>query len=327
MKEKKNIKRQGNLVLFPGAIERMVEQAQGLAENYHYAQANKLFEEALQYTEGDEMSLSVYAYSLYEAKDFGRAKEICEDLLALGPVMYFEAMELYLTICMQLRQFRQVEKIIESLFDEGAIPQDQVEKFERLKNLNAEIAENQRLQVEVDEAPVEEPLEFDAPHFLEKSLSEQMMIVHDLASQNIRPIVDELKKIIEYEETNLFIQSLIVILLVEQQVVMDVVIKKFDREITVNPATLELPTKLPQFQEVSAILLEKLEQEPSILELAQYLIAKHAIVTYPFEWLDYASDDVVQSYIDFVRVMFGEVQEMDYELVEFLQQLEKIAEL
>ena len=52
-----------------------------------------------------------------------------------------------------------------------------------------------------------------------------------------------------------------------------------------------------------------------------------SIVTYPFEWLDYESDDVAISYIDFVRSMFGEIQEMDYEIIEFLQKLEKLTEL
>ena len=61
--------------------------------------------------------------------------------------------------------------------------------------------------------------------------------------------------------------------------------------------------------------------------MVEYLISKHAIVTYPFEWLDYDPEDVAYTYIDFVSLMFGNVQEMDYELIEFLQMLEKITEL
>lgn len=71
----------------------------------------------------------------------------------------------------------------------------------------------------------------------------------------------------------------------------------------------------------------KLEQDPSTLEMVQYLMAKHAIVTYPFEWHPFEADDVAYSYIDFVLAMLGNVQEMDYEIIDFLQMLEKLTEL
>lgn len=95
----------------------------------------------------------------------------------------------------------------------------------------------------------------------------------------------------------------------------------------INPSTLSLPTKMPQFNHISKIVMDKLDKDPSTLELVEYLVAKHAIVTYPFEWLHYDAEDVALSYIDFVRTMFGSVHEMDYEIVEFLQNLEKLTEL
>ena len=323
------LKKHGNVVLFPGTTERLLEQARALAENYQYNEANELFENAFQLTEGDELSLSIYAYSLYETKKYERAKEICENLLALGPNNYFEVMELYLTICMQLRQFKQVEKIIESLLDEEAIPFDQVEKFQRIKKLNADIAQNQDSQLDelVNEEEVEEEFEFDVNHFLQLPLQQQLMQIHDLTDKNIRPLVEQLKQIVESESIHPFIQSLVLILLVEQEVNINLTIQKFGRMKVMNPIQMDLPTKLPQFQEITSIILEKLEQDPSTLEFVQFLISKHAIVLYPYEWLDYDSEDVAISYIDLVKTMFGEIKEMDYEIVEFLQNLEKMTEL
>ena len=67
-----------NIVVFPGTIEQLLSQAHAYAEQYQYNLANEKFEETLQYTQGDEMTLSVYAYSLYEARDFEKAKEYAE---------------------------------------------------------------------------------------------------------------------------------------------------------------------------------------------------------------------------------------------------------
>ena len=326
-KKKKSLSVFENVVVFPGTVERLIEQAHAYVGDYRYDMANEKFEEALQYTAGDEMTLSVYAYSLYEAREFKKAKEVCERLLEIGPSMYFDAMELYLTICMQLREFKQVEKIIDSLMEEDVIPDDQLEKFARLKNLNAEIAENKRIQEEEVVIQEEVEKEFDAEDFLNKPTEEQLAAVQELMMSNIRPVAPVLKDIIEHEKAHPFIKSLMLLLLVEQEVPMEMEIEKFERVMAVNPAELELPTKMPQFQTVSAIIARELEQEPSTLELVQQLLAKHAIATYPFEWLDYGPEDVARGYIDYVRAMFGEVQGTDDEIIGFLQHLEKLTEL
>ena len=326
-KKRKRVQTFDNVVVFPGTVEQLLSQANEYAEQNQYHLANEKFEEVLQYAPDDERALSVYAYSLYEAHDFKKAKDICERLLEIGPSMYFEAMELYLTTCMQLRQFKQVEKIIESLLDEDVIPAEQLEKFQRLKNLNADIAESKRLQEERDVAQAAMTTDLSTEQFFAKTPVEQLMFVHELTAVNIRPIARQLKEIIEHEETHPFIKSLVLILLVEQEVLMDIHIKKFGRVQYVNPVELKLPTKMPRFQAITASVAERLEREPSILELIQSLIAKHAIVTYPFEWLDFEDEDVATSYIHYVRAMFGDVQARDCELMIFLQQLEKLTEL
>lgn len=326
MKDEEKGMQNSKIILFPGTIERIVEKAHQHAEQQQFTQANELFEQVYEYIEQDEMHLSVYTYSLYEVKEFQRARAVAEQLLAIGPSLYFEAMELYLTICMQLREFKQVEKMIESLLEEGIIPKEQIEKFERLKSSNAEIADNKQMQDDLNFAQDHKEA-FHVESFLAQPVEQQLLTVQSFMERNIRPLTAEVVSIIENPSTHPFIQSLLLVLLVEQQVATDVHVQKFGRKQEVNAATLELPTKLVQFQEISAYVFKQLEQEPSTLELVQYLIAKHAIVTYPFEWLDYDSEDVAQSYIRFVKSMFGDVQQVDDELHSFLQQLERISEL
>ena len=318
-----------NVVIFPGTAEKLIEEAHEYVEKFQFHVANDYFEEALKYTEFDELSLSVYAYSLYEVKSFERAKEICEKLLSMGPTMYLEVMELYLTICMQLKNYKQVEQIITSLIEEDAIPPEQLEKFQRLKELNANIAEN----VEMDENPIhiaQNDVDFENFHlenFLSLTPNQQLNTIHEITALNIRPIAHHLKEIVENDQTHPFIKSIILILLVEQEIDLSIKLCKFEKELVVNPLTLQLPTKLPQFIEISKIVSEKLEKDPSTLEMVEYLISKHAIVTYPFEWIDYKIEDVATAYIDYVRTMFGAVAEVDNVLLTFLQKLEKLTEL
>lgn len=326
---KKKIKPQklsNNIVLFPGTIEILISQAHKCVEIGKFQEANRYFEEALQYFEGDELTLSVYSYSLYETKQYEKAKEVCEKLLKFGPSMYFEVMELYLTICMQLKQFQQVEKIITALLDEEKIPKDQIEKFKKLKELNANIAETKQIQdYNSNEALPFEKFELDA--FLSLDKEQQVKEIHMLASSNIRPILAQLKKIVEHKDCHPFIISMILILLVEQEVDINLKLKKFNRSKIINPSCLTVPTKMPQFLAVSKIIESKLEHNPTFLEMVESIVIRHAIVTYPFEWLEYDTEFVANNYISYVETFFGNKKEINSEFLDFIRYLENLSQL
>lgn len=314
------------VVLFPGMVEKIIERAHVAAESSRYAEANELFEQALSYKNGDEYMLSVYAHSLYEVKNYARAKEICEDLIALQPEFYFEVMELYLTICMQMKEFQQVEKIIQTLFDQQVIPVEQQEKFQRIQHLNKRIASNkQKLeQEEVVESTIQEQ---DVNQFLNLTVMEQLIRTQQFAELNIRPYKHFFKAIIEAETMHPFIQSLLLILLVEQEVSIDITVAKFGMVKKINPANYHLPTELPQFQEMYSLLTERFEQNPTILEMLQQVLSKHAIVAYPFEWTPYDSVDVANTYVQYVNAMFGQIEEHDYDIMKMIQMLDDLSDL
>lgn len=326
MKKKyKKAKHFENIVVFPGMTERLLEEGHRYAENYQYDLAVKSFDEALRYTEGDEGTLSVYAYALYEIRAFDRAKLVCEELLAMGPTLYFEVMELYLTICMQLKNFEQATTLIAALLEEEAVPPEYIEKFERLKQLNSEIAENRQTKWQVDEQEIDgQNCQFN--DFKNRSIHQQITLLHELTHTNIRPLQTELVAMISDTDMHPFVQSLALLLLVEQQVDVTVTVNKLGEMRVVNPNDLRLPTELPQFQQIQTIVQTTLEKDPTTLEMVEYLIAKHAIVSYPFEWLSYDIEDIAQSYIDYVQAMFGHMKEMDYELIDFIQLLDRLSE-
>lgn len=60
----------------------------------------------------------------------------------MGTTLYVEVMELYVTVCMQLKEYHQVESLITTLIEENVLPEDQLEKFERIRSLNQEVAKN-----------------------------------------------------------------------------------------------------------------------------------------------------------------------------------------
>ncbi len=324
-KRKRHVIKHDNIIVFPGAVQTLIREGHLYAENYQYEEAVASFEKAFLYETGDELALSAYAYALYELKSYNKAKEVCEQLLAMGTTLYVEIMELYITVCMQLKQYHQVESLITTLLEEDVLPLEQIEKFQRLKSINQEVARN--LQQKEDAQRLIEEQEYELLKFSKLTPDEQSIRLHRLMDTNVRQLKTALKAIIECTTIHPFVQSLALILLVEQEVSIDITVSKFDQTMFINPIELVLPNQLPQYNEVKKIIENKLQQDPTTLEMVQYLMAKHAIVTYPFEWHPYEADDIAYSYIDFVQSMLGKVQEMDYDLIEFLQMLEKLTEL
>ncbi|MFJ7731446.1 DUF3196 family protein [Lysinibacillus sp. NPDC097231] len=324
-KRKRHVIKHDNIVVFPGAVQTLIREGHMYAENYQYEEAIASFEKAFLYEAGDELALSAYAYALYETKAYDKARNICEQLLAMGTTLYVEIMELYITVCMQLKEYHQVESLISTLLEENVLPVEQLEKFERLRNLNREVARNIRKQEDAQQ--ILEEQEYELTKFSELTPDEQSIRLHRLMDTNVRQLKSPLKAIIECSTIHPFVQSLALILLVEQEVSVDITVSKFDQTMMINPTKLVLPNQLPQYRAVKKVIEDKLEQDPSTLEMVQYLMAKHAIVTYPFEWHPFEADDIAYSYIDFVQSMLGKVQEMDYEIIDFLQMLEKLTEL
>lgn len=321
-----NNKKEKKIIAFPGMVERLLVQAEMHVDQYEYKKAVELLEQAFQHEEPDAQYLGMYAYCLYEIKQYEQSKIACETLLEQNPPHYFEVMELYLTVCMQLKQFKQVEKLIESMKKERIIPPEQQEKFDRLQALNANVSQLKEQQEKLEE-PVNKDEWFEVETFIRLAKEEQLIVIQQLTERNIRPITNELVNILQHEQTHPFVKSLILILLVEQEVSAQVTLSKFGETVVVDTKSLPLPTSMPKFIALTEELYDVFEQEPSTLEMVQFMLSKHAIVMYPFDYLDYELDDLVQGYIDFVRLMFGEMRESDVELQHFLHELEKLSDM
>lgn len=327
MPKKKYITK-NNVIMFPGTLERLKMQAHHYAENYQYDRAVEAFEEVLSYEEGDEQLLSAYAFSLFEVRRFQEAREVCEQLFAIGTDLYIEVMELYLSTCMELREFQHVEMMISELMRENAIPPQALEQFEHIRALNARIAESAAKKEQTQH--VVETLEegdylLDA--FFEQSLLKQVQLLRTLQEANVRPIAKRLKHIIEDESVHPMVQAIALYILVEQQVAMSLTVTKFGHTETVDPATLELPENMLIVASVLEIVENKLQQEISTLDMVQYLVARHVLVTYPFAWFDEDAEHIADGYIDYVHQMFGHPQETDSKLMDFILELEKFSEL
>ena len=305
MKKYRRIQRRGNLVVFPGTLERLVQEAYTYFERAQFAEAIDYFEQVLALDPFHEEVMGPYAYALYEEKRYPEAKEITEQLLQEDEYDTIEWIELYLTICIQLREYDYVSTEIERLLQEDAVPEHALKKFHYLKELN------ERLVHKYEEFEQREPeiklLSF--AQFFELSPIEQqneLVRIRDVGKRSF-PL---LREIVTQSDAP-FLQTNALLLLKEHDDSEPLLVKKYDMERQIVPNSLSHPFENDKVQRVISQVEQRLEKTPSLIEFTFAMIQKYSIAAYPFRWETYEVEEVAKAYCQYAQSLFedGELDE------------------
>lgn len=318
-----------NVIVFPGMVDRLIAEGLKHAEEFKYDLAVNAIRQALTYREADEQTLGVYAYSLYEIRQFKEAKTVCEELLKLGPTYYFETIELYVTILMELREFDQIEDMLKVIIEEENIPLDKLEKFEQLLELGSRLSK-QKGNLPIDDIPHNNQIDaslFELNTYTAFSEDKQQQLLVELEGANLSQIEDQLVGIVESPLLSPVTKSFAFLLMVHEEIDRMMTIEKFGQTLEVNPKWYPDPAETPVVQQVLTLTKDKLNQNPSKLDMVEDLILRHSFATYPFEWMDFEAKEVAEAYNDYVSSMLGEEVRLEGQLYELIIKIEMFFEL
>lgn len=307
-----------NVVVFPGTYERIVEEGLTAVEQSLFEEAVVAFDQAINLDPDDTDFLGPYAVSLYETKEFERAKEMAAKLLHSGTTDYIDAMELYLTISIQLQEYEEVELTIDTLFDEGIVPQELLGKFNYIRELNDRLANRYGIDENVNTSPV-----FTLEEFKGMSPGHQQMTLASLEGTDITPIIPVVKQLAELDEVSPICKSFALTLLQQIDLTEEVTVKKFGMEAVCIPSDLILPGEDDFTKNVQKIIRKELSKDPTRLEMALGLIGKFVITAYPFNWgPDYQELEVANAYIDYIECLFTGQRLPDNKLHLLIQEID-----
>jgi tetratricopeptide (TPR) repeat protein len=286
MKKREPVKQKENVIFFPDLDKRLTEK--GL-ENLHmkrFKEAISLLEDAreLDPENGDILIGLVLAY--FEGASFKKAKELAKEMLLKGIGDYFQMVDLYLTILIQLHEYKEIVATIEALMDEKEIPLEKKEHFLTILQFSRRMAENRLSQGEVREQEESLQVENELAEFNLHSINdpkEQMLYISSLADKNIRPYINEIKRFLNDSSGNPFLKTMLLNLLKEQEYDKEISVEKF------NIHNVFIPTQLPEIGsqtemiEIKNQLKQRLEQsDPVLLENIKSLVDRHFFIFYPF---------------------------------------------
>ncbi|WP_066063713.1 tetratricopeptide repeat protein [Neobacillus soli] len=286
MKKREQAKRIDNVIFFPGLEKRLTNKGLESLEKKKFNEAINLLEEAKELdSENDDILIGlVLAY--FEAGSFKKAKQLANEMLLKGIGEYFQMVDLYLTVLIQLHEYQEIVATIEALFEEKEIPEDKHDHFLTILQFSRRMAENRQSQLDInDNAHEEETTAQGLNLFSIKNLNEQMQVASNLAEKNIRPYAAEIADYLKAEEGHPFLKTILLTLLKEQEIDRELVVRKFAMEGKVIPTQLPEVRVQPRMIAIKNLLENQLENNnPVLFENTIGMVDRIFFLCYPFEF-------------------------------------------
>lgn len=315
-KKYRDLKRKGNVVVFPTTINRLLTDGMKLLKEERYEEARDGLYQVLTYEPEHPAALGAYSYCLYELGDYEEALEVCRELLKVGPIHYLETMELYISILMQVREFEEAEQVIEALIEEKVLPEERLEQFHLLRDLNERIASKAVEKIDADQ--------FTPEAFLELTAYEQERKVMELPPSSFKPLTAKMVGLLEHPEIDMLAKTYILYIMHQEEIDAKVDIHKFHYSGEFNPRHLTDPQESQRVNAIKGIFADELAKDPTRLEMANELFERHVYLFYPFLMDEYEPEEVAEAYMSFLEGLFtGEIDgAADEELLKLIMQAE-----
>lgn len=279
MKKKERDMNNQNIVLFPGLKDRLLVLGLEHLDNHRYAEAADLLSQANEIDPEDpEIGIS-FLLALYESGNYENAKVQCNKLLYRGIGDYFEIIDVFLMILIQLSEHDEVVHTINALIEENEVPIEKKEHYEKLL-----LYSEKRISTHINHNQTHDEIESEHSLFSNNDITEQIMKVAQLTNKNIRPFISELTTYLLDTSSHPFIQTMVINVLKEHGSEKEFVVKKFQYEETIIPANLNSIFETPFYTTFINDIKVKIENEnPSFFEQIKSIIDRHFFLLYPFE--------------------------------------------
>lgn len=286
MKKRQGKKTGSNVILFPNLDQRFLEKGLEYLQDKKYQPAVGLFEEALTLSPDNRDVYIGLLLAYYESGMYEKAKLVGKEMLRRGIGEYFDTVELYLMVLVQLHEYEEIATTIDALLDEKEIPREKIDHFTKL----LDFARRRKDENWEDDYGVSAPESEERQESLglldNQNENKLILIIAELANKNTRLYIDEIKTYLSQPEGHPFLKTMLLSILKEQEYEKEIVVNKFKRERTVIPAQLFDMNENMQKLEIERELQNKLESEnPVLYEQIRGLLERQMFLLYPFDFL------------------------------------------
>ncbi|MFC0187989.1 tetratricopeptide repeat protein [Fictibacillus aquaticus] len=273
------------IVPFPNLDSRLVEKGMSSLKAKKFREALNCFEQLLEIDPVHPQGHLGTVLSLVELGELTKAKVRAEKMLKQDIGDYFDVLQIYLSILIQLSEYKTVVSTIEAVLEENQLPADKAETIYQLLHFSRRVMEQEnwphaaeqpgRAEQENDLHTYQNMLESDKPSF-------QWLAVQQLKSFPADDTYELFIRFLSDEKKHPAVKSLILQYFKEQGISRTIPVHKNGDIIQVNVQELYQWDAHPFHLEVKKRIKSILEQEnPSLMDFAEAVWRDYMLSSYP----------------------------------------------
>jgi len=286
MDNEKNDNKQGNVIQFPKLKERLISKGLDALKNKKFKEALELLLQAQDLTEQhDEIDLGIVV-CLLELGRLNEAKDRCKLMLHQDIGDYFNVLQVYLSILIQLGEYQEVIQTIEAVLEEDQFPPTYFENFIKLLELSRKMIDSGEIEPNnnIEEDAMEDLDSILHQTFIENNNHhEQAALIQQVKDRNMHKYVPIMAQFLQSPTKHPIIKTMVLQLLIDNNVSENISIEKFGETRSVIPANLRDISQDEYGGKVLAILENSLGQEnPTLFEVTKELWLRYMFILFPF---------------------------------------------
>jgi tetratricopeptide (TPR) repeat protein len=276
-------KRDDNVILFPGLISRLVERGMSALKEKRYYDALSCFTQTVELEPQHAQARYGLVITSIELNRLPQAKEHCRSMLDEGIGDYYEILQVYISILVQLGDYEEVAFMLEGVMEDNKFPPDKAESFYQLLQFARQMTgESQEIEEDIEEPELTRP----GPELIEQleegSMDQQLGAIQQLSRYDLQVVKDAFRSFLLAEQNNPVLKSYVLQLLKELGCEETFTVHKFGESYSVHIASLEKVFH----EQFGKAVLERLEKEldqvdPTMLDMVRQMWWHFLFAVYP----------------------------------------------
>lgn len=263
-----------NIVFFPKLKDRIINLGKKALEEKNFSKALMLCNQLKEMNEHNSQTELAAVACLLEGNRAREAKERCEDLV-FGPFESDEAIEVYISILFQLKEYEELQKNIKRLLTQKRIDENQMDKFQAMLSLSKKVISD-REGIKGEVLNLHKIVENSEP------IDKQLELINELRSLDCNLVIDQISEILKSTKANPLIQSFILFILQEQSIDKDFELNKVNQRMIWNTSV-----SVDEHKIFVDAILKKLSdvlesEDPSAYEIAKTHFQHFITIYFPF---------------------------------------------
>ncbi|MGG1574879.1 hypothetical protein [Fictibacillus sp. NRS-1165] len=285
MANEKKDKKTSNIVPFPNLSSRLLEKGMSSLKAKQFKESLSCFLQLLDIDPGHSQGHLGVVLSLIELGQLQEAKLRAEKMLKQGIGEYFDVLQIYLSVLIQLSEYETVVSVVEAVLEEHQLPAAQAESFYQLLHFSRKMADDPEPPIDLSPDPPQDrskEIETLRAMLASDEIHNQWIAMQQLSYMNPEDTFGVYQEFLKNQDGHPGIKTMALNYLKSKDIEETVVLHKFGNTYSINIQELHDVYEDSFNLEVKKELENRLEQDnPTLTEFALTIWWDYILAIYP----------------------------------------------